>query len=76
MASIRAQNAKMSELTLKSLENHAPSKLRVAGSNPAGVANDFNRLKSARWMKLLDMCGHFCIAQRQSVTAFGAYGLA
>jgi hypothetical protein len=39
MLSNRVRNANMSESALKMLTDHAPSKLRVAGSNPAGVAN-------------------------------------
>jgi hypothetical protein len=38
MASNGARTVKMSERALKSLRDHAPSKLLVAGSSPAGVA--------------------------------------
>lgn len=39
MVSIRVRNANMSERRLKTLGDPTPSKLGVAGSNPAGVAN-------------------------------------
>jgi hypothetical protein len=41
MLSIRVRNGKMSEPALNLLAEPAPSKLRVAGSNPAGVATAF-----------------------------------
>jgi len=42
IASNGARTVKMSERALKSLRDHGPSKLLVASSSPAGVANVFS----------------------------------
>jgi hypothetical protein len=44
-----AQNTNLSERSLKMLKDHTPSKLRVPGSNPGGVAKQNNIL----WLCLL-----------------------
>ncbi len=45
ITSTRAQNGNLSECALKSLGLQPPSKLLVARSNRAGVANNFNSLE-------------------------------
>jgi hypothetical protein len=44
IASNGARTVKMSERALKSLRDYAPSKLKVLGSNPGGVASNFNEI--------------------------------
>ena len=44
IASNGARTVKMSERALKSLRDHGPSKLKVPGSSPGGVANVYNGL--------------------------------
>jgi hypothetical protein len=57
VASNEARKAKMSEHALKSFRDRAPSKLKVPGSNPAGVANEIKPLAPISVPEKLQMDG-------------------